>query len=260
MKVEDIKINFRTKQISDEELTLKFLSTLNECFKYLENKELFITMLEKGKLKSYKSTGDGELRLNQSLDKGKTWDKLPKGRDLSIRMLLIEYTNSKSHSWDAPPLRMKCETQFDFGYYYRYLDKNKLNKIYNGEKVLKADMERFETYVEFVKFFSKSTRKKLINHLYYFDNPKKSEHKKYKKFINGMLANSFKVQFNGFRVASGRLHSISYFKSFQDIRNQRIDQLLKNKKEEQNDKLKDESSTLCQRLTDWLKSKKTVSN
>lgn len=86
--------------------------------------------------------------------------------------------------------------------------------------------------------------KRLIDHLYYFENPKGTEYKKYKSFINGYLGKYRMLKINNLTI-----HGIGHYQSFIDIRNQRIDQLLKNKKENYENKLKDEKSTLCKRLS-----------
>ncbi|CAG7581398.1 MAG: hypothetical protein SLAVMIC_00822 [uncultured marine phage] len=263
--VNNIKIDFRTKQISDEELTLKFLYTVNKCYEYIRQNELFAYTLNGNKynreIKSYKlhpkktRSGYKQPYLYHSEDKGKTWVELPKGNRsyrTHIGYFDITYTRRDTHSYHVHPLVTTCKTIINFD--YNHLSNKKLDNILNGTALI-GNVDQYDIYLKFIKALSKNNRKKLINHIYYFDNPIKSEYKRYKKFINEYLCNSLTIKIDG-----KELHSIGYFKTFQEIRNQRIDQLLKNKSEDLSEKLKDEDSTLCQRLTGWLKSKKTVSN
>lgn len=240
--VNNIKIDFRTKQLTDEELTLKFLSALFDTYEYLKNNEVSITLLKNRKSTKFKTNPNNrDISLFKSEDNNKTWKPYTTHRHIKI-----EYVNRQSDGWESPGFSTKCETSINFSGFYYDINKEKLDKIFKGEDVHEICMKQFKIYLQFIKFISKNNRKRLINHLYYMDNHKGTEYRKFKTFINGYLSK--------LNVSMGdkMIHRIDFYRSFSEIRNQRLDQILSNKKGIYESKLKDSESNLCKRLSTFF--------
>lgn len=230
--VDNIKIDFRTKQITDVELTLKFLLALFDTYEYLKNNEVFITLKKRGinhgtqhTLKLKTNPDKSNINLFKSENNNKTWNSY------SIHNYIrLEYVNTQYGGWNSPTFYTKCETNVQFNGFRYDLSYEKLNNIQksyqkgvNGGEVGRNSIKQFETYLRFIKFLSKNNRKRLINHLYYIDNNKGTEYKKFKTFINGYLGKSLNVTIT---YDYQKIHRIDLYRSFSEIRHHRLSRIL----------------------------------
>lgn len=222
--IDNIKIDFRTKQISDENLTLKFINSLNKTFHFLTNNEVMISVTNAigGKIIQYKSSIDKSnyLHLMETNDKGFTWVNNNK---FGHQYLYLNYIKRECNHWYCPSITYKTSTYISFKEYSMDLILRNLERLYNKDSVSSEVEFTFLTYVKFIKSISKRNRKKLINHLYYMDNHKGTEYKKYKRFINEYLSESLNISLTS---SSNYISRIDKYKSVSEIRSDRFSKIL----------------------------------